>query len=293
MTMKLPEWLKTVILPLVEKPEDADLFLAASNLKDVEVSDDMVSKFNSKYLTRERASSDEELVKKFQKESRGMVFGSVDQKIKKLTPFLSIEAKTAIDAEPDTLKKLEIFERELPNLGKSGDDGEKIKKISEAARKKEEELHNTNEALTKEINNLKSGFESKLKDAKLDYNLRTKVMGFELAPEFADEKRKNFLADSTITRLKQEFVLEFDEANPSTIHLRKNIDGAVKDVYEGNKLITLEDVLKKDYEPFIKKSGGAAAGGHNPPTQTPITTPLTDQPIPAGATLRDLIRADA
>lgn len=285
--MKLPEWLKTVILPLVDKPEDADLFLAASNLKDVEVTDDLVNKFNQKYLTRERAFTDDELVKKFHKDARGMVFGSVDQKIKKLTPFVSAEDKAAIDAEPDTLKKLEILERAMPNLSKSGDDTDKIKQISETARKKEKELHDQNENLTKEINNLKSGFESKLKDAKLDYNLRTKVMSFDLAPEFSEEKRKNFLADSTINRLKQDFVLEFDESNPSTIHLRKSIDGAVKDVYEGNKLVTLEDVLKKEYEPFLKKSNGAE--GHTPPKQN-NPQPLTDQPQ-TGKTLRDMINA--
>lgn len=288
--MRLTDWLKTVILPLVEKPEDADLFLSASDLKAVEVPEAMVTAFNQKYLTRERALNDEELVKKFQKDSRGMVFGSVDQKIKKLTPFLSLEDKTAIDAEPDTLKKLEILERALPSLGKNGSDDEKIKQISAEARKKEKELHDQNENLTKEINNLKSGFESKLKDTKLDYILRTKVMGFELAPEFSEDKRKNFLADSTINRLRQEFVLEFDETNPSTIHLRKNIDGAVKDVYEGNKLVTLEDVLKKEYDPFLKKSNGAE--GHNPPA--PRTQPLSDQPANSGGqTLRDRILANA
>jgi len=289
--MKLTDWLKQVILPLVEKPEDADLFLAASDLKAVDVSEDMIKAFNSKYLTRERAFTDEELVKRFHKDARGMVFGSVDQKIKKLLPFLNADDAARITAETDTLKKLEIIEAAMPSLSKSSStDEEKIKQINEAARKKEKELHDQNELLTKEINNLKSGFDSKLKDAKLDYNLRTKVMGFELAPEFSEEKRKNFLAESTINRLKQEYVLEYDESNPSTIHLRKNIDGAVKDVYEGNKIVTLEDVLKKEYDPFSKKSNGS--DGHNPPPAA-RPTPLSDQPLPAGATLRDRILASA
>lgn len=289
--MKLPEWLKTILVQIVEKPEDADLFLAASNLKDVEFTDDMAKAFNKKFLTRESAANDTELVKQFQKEARGYVFGSVDQKIKKLLPFLSAEDKVKVDTETDTLKKLELIESILPNLGKGSGDEDKVKQISEAARKKEKELHDQNENLTKEINNLKSGFESKLKDTKLDYILRTKVMGFELAPEFSSEEHKNFLADSRITKLRQNFVLEFDETNPSTIHLRKNIDGAVKDVYEGNKLVTLEDVLKKEYEPFIKKSNGEE--GHNQKQKT-IETPLTDQPVlKPGATLREMINASA
>lgn len=289
--MKLTDWLKQVITPIVEKPEDADLFLAASDLKAVEVTDEMIKAFNSKYLTRERAFTDEHLVKKFNIEARGMVFGSVDQKIKKLLPFLSAEDQAAINLESDTLKKFEIIERALPNLGKTGTDDEKVKQISEAARKKEKELHDQNENLTKEINNLKSGFESKLKDAKLDYNLRTKVMSFDLAPEFSEDKRKNFLAESTINRLKQEYVLEFDESNPGTIHLRKNIDGAVKDVYEGNKLVTLEDVLKKEYDPFLKKSNGSDTT--HTQQQQQRTTPLSDQPNLGGETLRERILANA
>lgn len=290
--MKLPDWLKTILTQIVEKPEDADLFLAASNLRDVEVTEDMVKAFNKKFLTRESAANDPDLVKQFQKEARGYVFGSIDQKIKKLLPFVSQEDKAAIEAETDTLKKMEMLEKVLPNLGKGsgGDADEKVKTISEAARKKEKELHDQNENLTKEINNLKSGFESKLKDAKLDYLLRTKVMGFELAPEFSEDKRKSFLADSTIGRLKQEFVLESDEST-GTIHLRKNIDGAVKDVYEGNKLVTLDDVLKKEYEPFLKKSNGSDPKGHNPQQQQ-IQVPLNDQPQ-AGMTLKQMIAANA
>jgi hypothetical protein len=122
--------------------------------------------------------------------------------------------------------------------------------------------------------------------------LRTKVMGFDLAPEFSEEKRKNFLAESTINRLKQEFVLEFDETNPSTIHLRKNIDGSVKDVYEGNKIVTLEDVLKKEFEPFLKKSNGTTTT-HTQQQQQQTTVKLNDQPLPAGATLREKMLADA
>lgn len=291
--MKLPDWLKTILIQIVEKPEDADLFLSASNLKDVEVTDDLAKAFNKKFLTRESAANDTELVKQFQKEARGYVFGSVDQKIKKLLPFLSADDKAKVDAESDTLKKMEIIELALPSLSKSvsSADEDKVKQISEAARKKEKELHDVNELLKKENENLKSSFESKLKDAKLDYNLRTKVMSFELAPEFSEEKRKNFLADSTIGKLKQEYVLEVDETNPGTIHLRKNIDGAVKDVYEGNKLVTLSDVLQKEYEPFLKKSNGSDQG-HNQ-KQKPDQTPLSDQPIQAGATLRDMIRANA
>ena len=61
--MKLNEWLLPIATALFEKKEDADLFVSASALKDIEVPDDVAAKFNQKFLTRERAFTDEDIVK--------------------------------------------------------------------------------------------------------------------------------------------------------------------------------------------------------------------------------------
>lgn len=282
--MKLPDWLKTILVSIVEKPEDADLFLAASNLKEVEMSDDMIKAFNQKYLTRERAFTDEEIIRKTQKDARGYVFGSVDQKIKKLKAKLSTEDQAAIDAEPDTLVKMELIEKALDNVGKGTDDN--TKKISEAARKMEEELRKENSDLKATIKQKSDNFDKEIKGVKLDYALRNQVSAFDLAPEFSTKEHKDFLASSTIHSLKKDFILEFDEKDDSIINIRKDVEGVITDVYEGNKKVTLTDVLQKKYEPYIRKSN---SGDHNPPPEPKKQFVPNDNPV----TLRDKMRADA
>lgn len=270
---KIGEFLKTVLTPVFKKPEELDLFVSASALREIEIPDEIVNEFNNKYLTRERAITDEELVKKFNKDARGYVFGSIDQKIKKLKAKLTDEDQRMIDAEPDTLVKMELIEKALDNIGKSGE--ESTKKISEAARKREEELHQKISSLETSIKEKNTNFDKEIKGVKLDYALRNKVTAFDLAPEFSSEKHKNFLANSTIDSLKKNFILEFDEKDESIINIRKNVDGVITDVYEGNTKLTLADVLKKEYDFYIKKSN---SGEHTPPTphqQIPSDQPLT------------------
>ena len=281
---KIGDFLKTVLTPVFKKPEELDLFVSASALREIEIPDEIVTEFNNKYLTRERALTDDEIVKSFNKTARGYVFGSVDQKIKKLKAKLSTEDQAAIDAEPDTLVKMELIEKVLDNVGKGTDDN--TKKISEAVRKREEELHSKISDLESTIKEKSNNFDKEIKGVKLDYALRNKVSAFDLAPEFSTEKHKNFLASSTIDSLKKNFILEFDEKDDSIINIRKDVDGVITDVYEGNKKVTLADVLQKEYDPYIRKSN---SGGHNPPPEPQKQFVPNDNPI----TLRDKMRADA
>lgn len=248
--MKFNEWITSIATPLFKTKEEADLFASASAFKDIEIPDEVAAKFSSTYLTRERALSDEQILAKVNKDSRGRVFDSVDLKLKKFISKLSPEDQDAINNESNTLLKLELLDKAIDNVAKTQDTA----KISEAARKREEELHAKIGELTKTISDKDVNLQKQVKEVKLDYALRNKAFGFELAPEFATEKHKNFLADSTISDLKKKYLLEFDEADQSIIHLRKNTDGVITDVFEGNTKLTLDDVLKKEYQPYIKKS---------------------------------------
>jgi len=283
--MKLTDWLKQVILPLVKSPEDADLFLSASDLKAVEVSEDMQKAFTDKYLTRDRAVADEEIMRKLTLEARGRVFDSVDLKLKKVKALLSQEDQDLIDNEKNTLLKLDLLEKAIQNVGSGKSDD--VKKVNDAYRKKEAEFHEKITALEDTLKQKDANFGKQIKDVKLDYALRTMVAGFELAPEFASEEHRNFLAESTIHSLKQNYKVEFDEKDERVLHLRKEVDGATTDVYEGNTKVGLTDVLKKKYEPYLKKSAGAGNGGHNPPPEKKKQELPTDRPL----TLKDRMAA--
>lgn len=283
--MKLTDWIKQIITPLVEKPEDADLFLSASDLKAVEVPDNIEKAFNTKYLTRERAIADEEIIRKTQKDARGYVFGSVDQKLKHLISKFSTEDQAAINGEMDTLLKIEKLSGAIENLSKNED----VKKASEAFRKKEEDLHKKISDLEINLKEKDTNFAKERSGFKVDYFLRNKIAGLKLATEFAGDDQKEFLAASTIDFLKKNYHLEFDDVS-STVPLRKMVDNAVTDVYEGNTKLTLDDVLKKKFEPFIEKNnstGATTTTTHTPPTQAQKIP--TDQPL----TVRDRINANA
>lgn len=279
--MKFTEWLSSIVTPLFDKKEDADLFVSASAFKDLEIQDDVAAKFNSKFLTRERALTDEEILKKVNTQLKGQVFGSIDQKFKKFIDKLSPEDKAAIDAEPNTLLKMELLSTAIDNLGKNDD----VKKLQESFRKKEADFHEKIKGLEGTIKEKDSTFEKKIKENQLDFTLRNKIFSVELAPEFSSDERRNFLADSTISKLKKAYVLQADEKDASIIHLRKEVDGVIVDVYEGNNnLVTLDDVLKKEYEPFTKKS---AASTTDTAKSKQIVVQKTDQPV----TLRERILA--
>jgi hypothetical protein len=276
--MKLTDWLKTVVSPLFKTPEDADLFLSASDLKAVEVPEEIQKAFNDKYLTRDRAVTDEEIMRKLTLEARGRVFDSVDLKLKKVKALLSQEDQDLIDNEKNTLLKLDLLEKAIQNVGSGKNDD--VKKVNDAYRKKEAEFHEKISSLEDTLKQKDANFGKEIKEVKLDYALRTMLAGFELAPEFASEEHRTFLAESTIHSLKQNYKVEFDEKDERVLHLRKEVDGATTDVYEGNTKVGLTDVLKKKYEPYLKKSAGAGNGGHNPPPEQKKKQELpTDRPL--------------
>lgn len=259
--MKFNEWITGVVQPLFKKKEEADLFASASSFKDIDIPDEVAAQFSNVYLTRERALTDEQIVKKFNVDARGRVFDSVDLKLKKLLPKLKQEDQDAINAEQNTLLKMEMLDKALDNIASKP--AEDVEKVNAQWRKKEEEWHQKIKDQETVIKEKDSNFAKQVKEVQLDYALKNKMRAFELAPGFDTEKHRNFLADSTISSLKKNFVLEFDEKDPSIIHLRKNVDGQITDVFEGNTKVTLDDLLKKEYEPYVKKSAGGPAGDNN------------------------------
>lgn len=284
--MKVSDLLKTIIDPIGIKNNDLEAALQASALKDIEIPDEVKDKFDRHYFTKERAMNDEEIVKQLRYEARGFTFGLVDEKIKKLLPLLSEEDAAEIKATPMTIDKFEKLEKAINKIKSSGG-GEDSKKISQKAREIEEQLRGDIEKLQNELKSKDETFGKELKAKELGFALREKIKSIKLAPEFdADSFKKEFLANSTIDKLTKSYHLEFDESNRSEIKLLKNIDGHLKEVYEGNTKITLNDVIAKELEPFTQKSPDPSKQSANNIQSKRIEAP-SDKP----KTLRDMIQA--
>lgn len=265
MAIKVREFLRSIIDPLKLNNQEIETALQASALGEVELPDLVKDKFNENYLTPERAAADDRVLSK----ARGAAYSMVEQRIaKKLLPKLKEDDQKGYTEAPQLMDKIDFLEKAIENLAQAP--AEDVKKIEEKWRKTESELRTQIKTFEETAKKTEETKKTELESMKLDFALRTKFAGIKLAPEFDDDDKRDFLANSTIDFLKRNFVLQTDEKNPSTIHLRRNADGAVVDVYEyeGEKRqtpFTLDDVVKKRYEKFIAKNN--ADPGKDPKQQ--------------------------
>lgn len=285
--MKLSDFLKSTIDPLQIKNNDLEAALQASALREIEIPDEVKDKFDRTYFTKDRALNDEDINRSLQKEARGYVFGSIDQKLMKLFPMLNEEDVAEINNEKNTLVKVDLLNKAIQKIKESGHN-EDAKKASARAREIESQLRAELDKLQKDLVNKDEAFKKERSKIELNYALREKIKSVKLAPEFdSDARKKEFLANSTIDTLTKNFVLEFDETNRSDIKLLKDVDGHLKEVFEGNTKITLDQLIAKELEPFTQKSNAGATQTQNTPAET-FKTP-SDKPL----TLRDMQMAGA
>lgn len=285
--MKVREFLRSITDPLKLNDQELETALQASALGEIDLPDSLKSKFNENYLTPDRAAADDRVLSK----ARGAAYAMVEQRMAKLIiPKLKEEDQKAINEAPQLFDKLALMEKAMDNIATAPT--EDVKKVQETWRKTEAELRTQIKTFEDDFKKAEETKKSELEGLKMDYALRTKLAGIKLATEFDDDDKKEFLANSTIDFLKRNFVLQTDEKNPGTVHLRRNADGAVVDVYEfeGEKRqapFTLDDVVKKRYEKFTSKNNAEPDKDKDKQQQqkTTISTP-SDKPI----TLSEMIR---
>lgn len=254
MPISASDFLREITGPLGIKDNELEAALQASGLKEVQLPDVVKSKFNEGYLTPERAASDEKVLSK----ARGAVYSMVEQRLSKtLRPKLKEDDQKLFDEAAQLFDKIDFLPKALDNIASAPADD--VKKVEEKWRKTEAELRSQIKEHEDNFKKAEATKKTELESLQVDYALRAKLAGIEVAPEFATDQKKEFLANSTIDFLKRNFVLQRDDKNPGVVYLRKSVDGAIVDVYEfeGEKRqtpFTLDDVVKKQYEPFIKKN---------------------------------------
>ncbi len=274
--MKRNDFLKSILAKSFTNAEELEAFLADTS---ADVPDQAVSIFNFNYLTRDRAINDEGILKSVNTSLKAQNFGAIDNRIDKLLPKLSPEDQALIQAEKNTLTRMELVNSAIDNLSK----GKDTEEVSKTFRKLEHDYKEKIKGLETTIVEKDATFEKRIKDNQLDFSLMGMVSEIELAPEYQDERLKKPLHKDLIDRIKKKYVLQFDEKEPTTILLRQNVEGLVKEVYEGNNVVTLPDLLKKELDPFIKKSN---AGD----TTTTVIKKVIPSDKPQGGTLLDYRR---
>lgn len=290
MPIPVSDFLREISGPLGIKDQDLEAALSASGLKEIQLPDALKTKFNEHYLTAERAASDDKVLSK----ARGAVYAMVEQRLaKSVRGKLKEEDQKAYDDAAQLFDKIDMLPKALDAIATAP--AEDVKKVEEKWRKLEGELRGEIKTLQDNGKKSEETKKSELDGLKLDYALRNKIAGLKMATEFSDPVIQESLANSNIDFLRRNFVLQFDEKNPSTIHLRRSADGAVVDVYEfeGEKrqtAFTLDDVIGKRYEKFIAKSNADDKDKDKQQQQQQKTMVIPSDKT-QGASLSDMHRA--
>jgi hypothetical protein len=285
---KVNEFLRTVFEATQIKDNDLEAALQASGLKEVELPDEVVKKFNDFYMTPDRAMSDPEIAKKLKTKHWGYFADTVEKEFKAIVNLLPEEIKTKYYAIPQDqvngiYDRLKILQEGVASINVNGSTDD-IKKVKETHRQEVAALNEAIKKVKEDQEKQVSEFEKTKKDIALDFALKQKVSAFKLASDFDKPKIKDVIINSTIESLKNGYKLDFDKDNQSILFRNKE-DG---DVYEGNVKVTLEKFLEKELEPYTVKSNAGT-----PPPTVPNSAPSYQMPSDKPITLRDMIKSGA
>lgn len=233
---------------------DLETVLGASTLAEIDIPDEAENHINANLLTRDRAMNDPDVVKRARTEAKGFFMDLVDDKLKMFLPKLPDDVQAAIKNEKDTLKKIELIKGVLDKA-----DPTAAGKVTEAARKTEEELRRQLVDWEKKAKDMETAHAAQINDIKLVTIVKSKIFSRNIDKAF--DGIKDTIADGVINNIRSKFKLGLDNAN-SSVGLFQEVEGALKEVYENNNVkLTLDVVLDRELERFVVKNNNGGQGG--------------------------------
>lgn len=239
-----------------------------TKLAEIELPDDLQTKFAEKFISKERAKHDNEIIEHITKADRKENFRIVDEKIKQFLPLISQDQATVITNTFETYKKLDMLTTAVGDAIK-GAKG----KVSEDVRKVEDEWAGKVKSVEENYKKQLEAQEQKNKDMQLEFVIKSKLLGYNFAESF--QNVKEHLTQMAIIDLKSKpYIYELENGS---VAIRQEKDGVKRDVFEQgteNKL-TLEKMLDSFVDPFIAKNNAGKdkdkkdEGGSTPPPATP------------------------
>jgi len=243
--MKANEFLKLVNTAIkLDLPDDI-----LSKL-DAELPAGFETKFTETYLTRDRAKSDDEIITEITKKSNKKIFTDIDEQVKELLPFISAEEKQKIESTFSTADKIKMLKPAIDNALKATGKGkvatEEINKILEENAAKIKTIQDAAKAE-------KEALIKAMDDKNFEFYVTQQLSGYNVTKEFAPLRPS--INQMAITELRQkgyQYVFENGQ-----LVVRQEKDGVVRDVYDGEKKVTLQGLLDKFIDPFVAKSNPA------------------------------------
>lgn len=246
--------------------QDVEAVLSSSAFADLEIPDDVADKYFKAVLTREAAKNDTELVTDIRKHMRKELFTNFDTRLEPLYDLIDKDDADKIRPEFETYKRMEMLGEALKkNLavkkGKTDTEIQKTEADWAAKLKAQEEREKTG------IESLKKDFKQK----NITNALKAKINGYQFAD--AHKPLKDTIATVLIQSLSSKVLSDgtqvvLDEDENGVVHVRKNVEGTLKDVYNGNDKVTVDNLLDQLVDPYIVKSNGTTTTTTQPGPKT-------------------------
>lgn len=253
--MKLKQHFTTLKSQAELNNEDFNKFIEALP-DDMEIPDIAVNLLAENFLTRKRAQSDSQVYDKIRAET----LNAVDVQIKEILPMLSIADREAIDKEKSSFEKLKLVKAGFDNAIKASknnnpDDSETVKELKKTQAELTERIKSINLDHENSVKGLKDDFEKDKKGMKLDWTLDKKLADFEFGDEY--KSIRPAIIQNVISQIKSENVLELDEKG--NIQVLEKDTGKPK--FNGNDPVSIDSLLAKPIEPFVKKNNASGGDG--------------------------------
>src|SRR6478736_3052123 len=249
--MKTKDFFKQLALTAGINNPDLELFLAASAIPE-ELPDSFNAEVQSKYLTRERALNDANIVSELQKKSNKSAYDTFDKKIEDFLPFIQDqELINKIKAEPQSFQKWD--------LAKAGIKAS-LDAINESAKGKvNADANKILEEKTKEIKALQQAHAKALNDKEIqlkDIFTNTKLKEKALAYNFADAFKplKDSIADLAVSNIKKNYKVQLDDKGD--IKYLTQVGETWVEAFDNNEKVTTEKLFQKELNQFIAVSNG-------------------------------------
>lgn len=285
--MKLADFLRKVAEQGKIVDTDFNALMTASALAELEVPDVVGTKFDEAFLTRERAENDPDIIKKIKNTSKAEVLDGVDEQLKVFIDLLPKEKADEISKNRNTFERITALGAAVKDFteGSKSKVDKDIQKVEEEWAKK---LKFAKDEAAQQVATLKKENQNNA----LKFVLKNKILSHEFADAYKGLKED--LAEIVITKVKNSqikgtpIVLDLDESG--SVNVRHEVEGTLRDIYDGQEKVTLDKLLTPALDPFIKKSTGNGQGTNGEPTNGPKKIPTPTNPNP---TLREQMLAQA
>jgi len=251
--MKTKDFFKQLALTAGINNADLELFLAASVIPD-ELPDSFNAEIQSKYLTRERALNDANIVSELQKKSNKSAYDTFDQKIKDFLPFIQDqELITKINAEPQSFQKWDLAKAGIKATLDSINETTKGKVNADANKileEKSNEIKALKEAHAAEI----KAQNDKLQDIFINSKLKEKALAYNFADPY--KPLKESIADLAVANIKKAYKVALDDKGE--LKLFNQVGDTLVEAFDNNEKVTADKLLEKETKQFVAISNGAA-----------------------------------